>query len=258
MSHSGKLPGSRVLLGKSLRGLKAHWKLYLGIIVLVALPTNIIETYFAPAAGLQSYLSMAGLFMNVALLYAVIRVADRGQDFGIRTAYYSGSHAVLRLFIVLFWIFVMLLPLIAGSALYAAGVSGNITPSAGEQILLGVVALVVAVPSLWLMGRFVLSLVAVVDHEIRPLHALRLSWRLTAGLFWPVFGRLVMLVVWTFLILLLPLVILAVLYALTHWLFWLMLIQILTSLVGLPLFALYGFYLYEALGGRGTFAKGAA
>lgn len=251
-----KLPGSRALLGRSLRDLRAHWKLYLGIVALVALPTNIIETYFAPGAGLQSYLSLAGLFMNVALLYAIVRIADRGQDFGVRTAYYSGSHAVLRLFIVLLWIALMLVPLGIGSEIYAVGMAGPVTPSVGEQVLLGVLGLLFALPSLWLLTRFVLSLILVVDHEVRPMRALRLSWRLTAGRFWRVFGRMVLLVLWAILIMLVPLLVFGILYAVLHWLFWLMLLQLTASLIGLPLFALYGFYLYEALGGGEVTGKG--
>jgi hypothetical protein len=245
-----KLAGSRTLLRRSIRNFSAHWKLYLGIVALVALPTNLIQTYFAPGSGLQSYLSLAGLFMNVALLYAIIRIARRQDKFGLRTAYYSGSHAVLRFFIVLLWVGLMLVPLAIGSEIYAVGVAGPITPSVGEQVLLGFLGLLFAVPSFWLLTRFGLGLVAVVDHEARPLTALRLAWRLTRGRFWTVLGRLVMLVVWALLILVVPLGVLALVYAGLHWLFWLMLLQLTAALFGLPLFALYGFYLYEALGGE--------
>jgi hypothetical protein len=258
LSKPAKLPGSRKLLRRSLAEFRAHWKIYLGIVALVSVPVNIIETYFAPGAGLQSYLSMAGLFMNVALLYAVVRIADRGQDFGVRTAFYSGSHAILRLFVVLIWIGLMIVPLAVGSEIYAVGMAGPVSASLGENILLGLLGLIFALPSLWLLGRFSLSLVAVVDHEIRPISALRLSWRLTAGRFWPVLGRLIMLVIWSILIMILPLGILALLYGVMHWVLWLMLLQLVAALIGLPLYSIYVFNLYEALGGGEAFSKGAA
>jgi hypothetical protein len=253
-----KLPNSRQLIRRTLADFRKHWKLYLGIVALVTVPTNIIETYFAPGAGLQAYLSLAGLFMNVALLYAIVRIADRGQDFGVRTAYYSGSHAILRLFIVLIWVAFMLVPLAVGSEIYAVGIAGPVNPSVGEEILLGILGVLFAAPSLWLIGRFFCSLVAVVDHEIRPISALRLSWRLTAGRFWPILGRLVMLVVWSILIFILPLGLLALLYAAMHWLFWLMLLQLAAAFIGLPLYSIYLFNLYEALGGGEAFSKGGA
>lgn len=253
-----KLPGSGALLVRSLKDLRRHWKLYLAVVVLVALPTNLIETYFSPGAGLQSWLSIAGLFMNVAVLYAIIRHHRSGDRIGLRTAYYSSSHAVLRYFIVLIWLGLMLLPAAAGSQIYLAGVSGAVSPSVGEQALLALAALIVSLPSIWLIIRFVLAMVAVVDHEARPMTALKLSWNLTEGRFWAVLGRLIMLVLWSALLLALPLIILGVLYALLHWLVWLMLMQLAASLFGLPLYALYAFYLYEALGGGEAFGKGGA
>ena len=220
--------------------------LYLAIVGLVIIPANILSTYFGANgdAGLQTYIGVAGLFMDVALLYAVVRKHREGDGFGLRTAYYSGSHIVLRFLVVTLLLGLMILPLGIATEIYTAGSSG-VALAGGEMVLLGLVGLPFVLLSWWLLIRAGLAWVVVADREVRPVMAIRLSWRMTRRRFWPVAGRVAGLVLWLIILLVLPMVVLAGLYEVTGNLFFSMLLQIMVSLIGVPFITLYGFNLYD-------------
>lgn len=247
-SKPAKLPGSWSLFRITWADLRRDWKLYFGIVALVTIPTDILSTYFGADTGttFAAYLSIAGIFMDVALIYAVVRRHREGDDFGLRTAYYSGSHAVLRFLLVALMLGVMILPLAIGTEIYGLGVAGG-GGSVGESFLLGIIGLPFVLVSLWLLARCVLSLIMVVDREVHPISAIRFTWRLTRRRFWPVFGRLMSLLGYVLLALISPIVVFGGLYLVSRNSFFALLLQVAISLIILPLVVLYGFHLYDKL-----------
>ena len=242
-----KLSKSWPLFKLAWADLLQDWKLYVGIVALVTIPTDLLTTYFGATSGstLAAYVSIAGIFMDVALVYAVVRRhRESKKSLGIRTAYYSGSHAVLRFLLVALMLGVMILPLAIGTEIYSLGVAGG-GGSIGEAALLGIVGLPFMLVSIWLLGRCLLSLIMIVDREVHPVSAIRLTWRATRRRFWALFGRSLALVAYLVMVLILPIIILGIIYLVSKSSFFAVLIQVAISLVALPLIILYGFYLYD-------------
>jgi hypothetical protein len=117
--------------------------------------------------------------MNLALLWAVGRV-ESGKSVSLSDAYYRGTASILRFVLVAAVVTLMSLPAVFALLFYQYGaLNATVVISGGEKALLAVVALLVALPSLLLVPRFIFGLSVVVDTELAPLAALGQSWRLT-------------------------------------------------------------------------------
>lgn len=239
-------------LGKqALAELRRHWKLYTLIVALIEVPTNLATTYLGITAGTdtEAYLAIAGVFMEVALIYAVTRYRRGQAVITLREAYYSGSRVVLRFILVVALLAVMLLPLVVASDIYGVSASSTTPVSSGELILLGSISLILALPSFWLLGRTLLAIIAVVDNEdeLRPVTAIRLAWRLTRHRYWRTLGRMLAVILWQIPIIILPIIVLGGLYVLTQNVFFVAVLQMAIAIVVLPFTMIYGFGLYDNL-----------
>jgi hypothetical protein len=126
---------------------------------------------------------------------------------------------------------------------------GNLTsPSFSESLLLGLVGLVIAIPSLWLLIRFALAPIIIASEDVRPWRSLQRSRELTLGRFWQVMGRYAVLIAWLFLIGVIVTLLITALGLVWHNAVALDFIyQFVLSLVGLPIGSVYLVRLYQAL-----------
>jgi hypothetical protein len=227
-----------------------RWKLKLvAVVAVVALPL----TLFGFLAGISqdptfsAYSSFLTLVMNVALLSVIINKV-RGKSLSVRMAYYEGTAPLVRFLLVAFCLALMLLPFFLGALVYVSGVSGGtLVASAPEKAVLGLIWIVLAVPSLLLITRFILATVIIMEPGMTPMAALRQASRLVRGRTFRVAGRLLVLGFVAVVILTVPTAI-----ATTTKVAWLSsiglaLAQLVSSVLVLPVSDLYLFRLHESL-----------
>lgn len=165
------------------------------IVGVVAVPVNLLGLFgtLSEDTSFNAYSTIAALFMNVALLTAIVHLAGgANQRLSLGDAYYDGSSAVLRFVIVSAVLSLLALPLLIALVVYTIGTypTAGTVPGPAEHAILGGVAFLVALPSLWLLTRFLLALPITVADGQRPVAALRRARQLTLGRFWAVLGRL--------------------------------------------------------------------
>jgi hypothetical protein len=244
-------PGGWELFGDSLRAYREHPWRYLLIVGIIAVPTNLIglSSSLASDPTVVLYLNLASLFMTAALLWAVANGQDNVK-FKLRQAYYDGSVILVRFILVVAMLALMVLPGAIGLSLYGLGTASTVAPvSVAVQLLLGGLAILLFIPTLVLLVRFIFSIYRVIVEGDWPIAALSHSWRSTRGSFWPLTGRLALLVVWIVLAMLAPLIVLVGLAVITHLYFFIVLLQLAFSLLAVPLICLYTFRLYQVLQG---------
>ncbi len=247
-----KLPSAWQLAVRSWRDYANYWWFYCLVVALVMVPLNLVSLFghLGEDASFQSYAAVATIFMNTALLYLIVQLGAGRGLVGLRTAYYDGSAAALRFIVVSVALAVMIIPAVLGMTVLALGyTSVTAAVALGEKLLIGGLGLILIVPSIWWLARFAFSLVIVVAEGARPMAALKRSRQLTLGRFWPVFGRLI--------IMLLLLVLLAVAVYIPVGLLGMVakgqanlllaIYQLVVSLTLLPLATLYMFKLYRDL-----------
>jgi len=134
---------------------------------------------------MNAYTSIASIVMNVALIWAIVRAEKTGEVPRISSSYYDGSVAIVRYLLVTVLLVLMLLPAAFAAAIYLASMSSiNTTSSLPEQLLIGTVCVLIALPSFWLIIRFGLAPIAAVDTGLPPIAALRYARNITIGHFW--------------------------------------------------------------------------
>jgi hypothetical protein len=251
-------PGWR-LTTAAWRDFRFGWKRYLIIVGIVAVPGNLL----ALNAGLaQSQLftattSFAAFIMNVALLWAIGRRDATGRLPTVAESYYDGQVGLVRYILTAAVLVLMLLFFTVGLILYAAGqVSPGVTSSAfsPDLLLLAFVWLILSIPSFFLLTRFSVAPLAAVVDNLRPIAALRLSWRLTRRRFWAVAGRLVVLGL-VIVVLSIPITLVAVLLSIAHaGGFATVFFEIATTMLALTISDLYIMRLYRNLEDTATIA----
>lgn len=245
-----ELPSPWKLFTGAIADYRAHWRLMLGILAIIVVPTSILSTYLinpATDTSLAAYIAFAQLIMNTALVYAVVALSE-GQKLTIRRAYYDGSAALVRLILVSVLFVLMLLPLVAGLFIIGAGVvAAQGTLALGEGILLILLAIGLALPSFILLARAFGAVFALFQDEKWPLAAVRFSRNLTKGKTAPVLGRLLAMGIFLAVVAVVPAAIFGGLAALTHWSFFTLLLQIVITFLLLPLSNFYMYRLYKEL-----------
>ena len=247
---SPKLNSGWKLYRISLRAFVVDWRLYAKILLLVAVPSDLLAMVGSLASNtfFSDYSSMAAIVMNVALLWAVIRRREGGLESTLAESYYDGNVALIRYVLVSVLLVLMLVPLALGLALYGASLYvQGINPFSAVELLVGLVALLLASPTLVMLVRFGLAPISVVRDGLRPFAALHRSWRLTRKHFWAVAGRLVLLIVFLTVTSIPATVVTVLLSALKAKIFAVALFEILETLIALPLFDLYTLELYRQL-----------
>ena len=249
MSASHNLPSGWELWKNTLANFRLHIWHYILIVLVVTIPNQIINTLANGDSTVAVYSLIASLFMNGALLYAVIRFkAEPDSKPKLRELYYNSSSALLRYIIVSLTLAVMLIPAAFGLWLTGAGGNANAAPALGEQLLLGFIGLIIASPSIYLLIRNGFSTLIVYEGTTWPFQALRRSRKLTRQHFWALLGRNLIMAL-GLLVAILPLTIVCIgLFLLTHVKFFLTLNQIINVTILLPLFYIYLYELYKSLG----------
>jgi len=192
-----KLISSRRLMATALREWRSNWKPYTKIIALVLVPSIIVAQFsnVASSATMRTNISAAAVFMSLAITWAFVQQRKTGRVPNVPEAYYRGTASFLRYALVGLALLIFLIPFSLGLGLYAiAIIVAETTGVYGvEQILVGFVALVLSMPSFFLIVRYGLAPYSLVYDDLRPIAALRAARHLTLGRFWPVAGRLAML-----------------------------------------------------------------
>lgn len=168
--------------------IKQHPKL-LWIVAIILVPTTLLTSTGGNASTDSSgFTTMASILMNLALIWAIIELAEN-RPITIKDAYYKGTAAFVQFMLVALLLVLMLLPLIFGMAIVGLG----ILPASAqlpERILLGLLAILLCAPTVYWLTRNVFALFIVCESQTSPLAAIRRSKQLVKGRFLAVFGRL--------------------------------------------------------------------
>lgn len=229
---------------------RANWKLFVGIVLVVSIPASIASVYLidpATDSSLTAYLTLAQLAMNAAVIYAIFKLHAK-EPVSVKDAYYNGSAGFIRLVLTAFVLVIISLLLVFGLLILFLGLLVPETALAlGEKLLISLLSLILLVPGFYLLARTVLSLFVVFDSPKGPLQAVAESWRLTAGKGWKSQGVLFFMLIFIFLLVLVPAALLVVLLSLTQVLFFQLLLQVLVGITVLPISNLYLFNYYQGL-----------
>ncbi len=248
MSDSYKLPSGWQLWRKTIANFRRHIWRYILLVLAVIIPTKVINTLAGGDSTVAVYTLIASLFMNGALIYAVIRLrAEPASKPKLRELYYNSSAGLLRYIIVSVVLAVMLIPAAFGLWLSGAGASANAAPTLGEQLLLGFIGLIISIPSIYLLIRNGLASLIVYEGTTWPAQALKASRDLTKGHFWAIVARYLIMAL-GLLVAILPLTLVCIgLFLLTQIQFFITLNQIINVTLLLPLFYLYTYELCKSL-----------
>jgi hypothetical protein len=262
-AQAATLPKPWQLLKQAIADYQSHWRTVVKIMLVVGVPVAILSNLTASTgdATISAYLAFAQLCLNVALVY-------------------SGSALLVRLILVSVMLIGMALLLFLGLLILAYGVfstGGDLTGF--EQILLVILAVAVAIPSVILVTRALWALYVIFETPQGPIEAIKVSRELTkkrvlaslgrvvalgllllATLAVPLFiGMLVRTQRWSrgvaaaavgvFLVSLVasPVTLLLVLQSLLHTTIITMLLQVIVTLTVLPLANFYLYRYYQAL-----------
>lgn len=223
------------------------------IILIVMLPVLILGLITSNDQVLGNYGSLATLVMNIAVVWAVIRLKQGDKKITLRQAYYDGTVRFVAFVGVLGVLALQLIPFLIGGLVYVSGSTGaTIGLSTAEKVLLGGVWALIALPSIYWLTRSVFGLYLVMDKAVAPVAAIRASGRLVKGKFWSVLGRFVAAAVVLVAIILIPSILLSTLPDSASWAARIgtSLLQLLSSLILVPYASIYGYNVLEALGGK--------
>ena len=245
-----KLVSSWRLFRTSLGQYRAGWRRYVMITGLVAAPVALLSMVVRPDDAMSgAFISMALVVMNVALVWSIMHHLRHGGLPTLASAYYESSSLFLRFVLVSFALVSMLIPLAFGLILLGISLMDTAaTPiTSGEFGLLTLVTVVIGLPSFYLMVKYLLALVAVAVHDLRPIAALRTSSRAVSGRFWATVGRMIALVFFM-LVISVPISLITALLAFGKLsALGIMFFNLLTTIIALPIANLYLFNLYQAL-----------
>ncbi len=197
-----KLTSGRSLFAATLRGYRAHWKAYVALLSIIAVPSALLNLIGASDSLSSALVAFAAIIMNTALIWSIARNEKTGKFPSIKQAYYDGSEALVRFLSVSLLLVIMLIPAALATILldlsFSAGDQlGQFSP---EAVILGIAAGLIASPSIYLMVRYALAYIGVVRDGLHPVAALRRARQHTLGRFWTVFGRFIVLGLFLFLI----------------------------------------------------------
>ncbi len=276
-----KQPNSFRIFYKSLNLLKDHWKLFAVIAVIYGLASLIFvrgassglnltdlkatlqnsvhgdSSSLVAGATLVGYLfgnsnssnnptggvyqTMLIILFSLVIIWSLRQILA-GKKINAKAAFYNGTYPLIQFVLVLAIIGLQLLPLLLGSWLFATVASGVIGAAAFEQFLWAVLALVLAILSVYWLGSSVFALYIVTLPQMTPIKALRSAKELVSGQRWTIIRKvlflpLALLVLATFVML--PIVLLVT--AAAEWIFFGL------GLLILPFVHAYMYTLYREL-----------
>lgn len=220
-----KLPSIWWLLKETYGTIRDNWKLFLGLgviytlfyklMVLSLIRTDVASvrailielnesrlsmmgTLFSAAAGTSaSSDGRANLFANVLTVLFILctvwalRQIAMGKDIKIRDALYSGTGQFFSFMATILVVFVQSLPMAIGFFVYATAKASNTLNGGVEDLAVFVVAVLMTTLSLYWMTCSVVALVTATVPGMYPLAALRATKDMVAYRRFPVFLRLI-------------------------------------------------------------------
>lgn len=267
--QSETIPDVRRLSRQAIGTLWRHKKLFAGIIVIYGLLNLIFVTGFGAGidvagvrnqfssrviGGLAAYTQLisgsgstsdqaASVYQSVffmvaslALIWA-LRQVYAGNTVRIRDAYYKGMYPLVPAVLVLLWVAVQMIPLIIGVNAYSFVVANGIAATAIEVILWGLLALALALVSLYFLAVSLFGFYVSTLPDMTPVKALRLAKQLVKGRRWTVLRKVLFLPL--MLVLITAVILLPVIFIVPA------LAQVLLLLLGPALLAVGHSYLYS-------------
>lgn len=181
------------------------------------------------------------LVMSLAVIYA-LRMTLANEIIRLRDAFYQGMYPLIPFLLVLLVVALQCLPFLLGATIYNIAVSTGIAGDVGEQALWGILFLLLAGASVYMLCSSLFALYIVTLPGMTPMKALRSARELVRFRRWPIIRKLfflplVLLVAAA--VIMLPVIL--VLPVLAQWLFFLL------TMIGLVAMHAYMYVLYREL-----------
>lgn len=239
-----RLPKVWQLITSSIQILVNNPKLiWLAAVVLI--PSRLLG--MTSTSETAAFATVAAILMNQALIWGVGQ-NDRGKKFTIRDAYYIGTAGFLRFTLVALALVIMMVPLVIALSIAAFGILPP-TAVAAERVLLGLVALLLAAPTVYWLNRYVFGLIIVNESDLGPIAALRQSGVLVKGRWVKVFKLMIVAFALISVAGSLPILLLAATGGRANQ-YLLLALQVVIGLVTLPFLNVYAYQIYRALNGQ--------
>ncbi len=227
-----KLPGAWHLLWQSLLMLKRHWKLFGTITVIYGLLTYVLVKgvgggtdlseiksafqsvvsgklaslatgavlygYLLGSAGSSTseigslYQSLLIILVSLAVIWSLRQVTAR-KEIRARDAFYKSMAPLVPFILVMCVIGIQLLPLMAGSWLYATVMGNGIAVTLLEKMLWGTLFFLLALLSLYMITSSLFALYIVTLPDMTPMQALRSARQLVLHRRWTVLRKIIFL-----------------------------------------------------------------
>ncbi len=257
---SAKLPTARSLALAALRDFRRHFRAYLAVIAIVAVPVNLLLLLptLADDPTITAYTSFAYLAMNLALIWSIVHVVDSGTRITLKRAYYDGTAPMIRFVLVSLLLALLSIPASIGLYLIGMGSDPLAAPSLGERVFVLLLAAIFALPTIFAFVRLMLAPYAVVARSLTPRSALADSWNATRGRFWRTFRYALAMLLLVFGIAAIPTIIYTLLLIVVPTPAFLGLFQLLLTMTVLPFIHLYLYRVYLALSAARPAGEGKA
>lgn len=247
------MPKTRTLITRSIKEIWQYKSTLFPIILLIMIPVVALSLLTSSDQTLGTYGSFATLIMNVAVIYAVIKLKTGTKKVTLSEAYYHGTGRFVAFMCVVGLLGLQMIPMLIGGLIYLSGSTGATVGLGPVEIaLLGGIWLLFALPTFRWLVRSVFALYIAQDSSIRPIAAVKQSSALVRGKSWRVFGYVLAGAVLMFVVLVIPSLAISTLPDSASWLAKIAtsLLQILSALILVPFASLYGYNILEALGAK--------
>lgn len=147
-----------------------------------------------------AYQLFLGLIASLALIWGLRQVLAGNTAIRIRDTYYRGMYPLVPFVLVLLVVGLQLLPLVIGSSLYNTVISNGIAVYAVEKLLWGLLFLLLALLTFYMISSSLFALYIVTLPDMTPLKALRSARELVRYRRWSVLRKILWLPVMLLLI----------------------------------------------------------
>jgi hypothetical protein len=197
------------------------------------------STNVSAASG--AYQLMLGVLISLAVIWT-LRQLSAGQHITLRDVFYKSMYPLVPFLLVLLVLFVQCIPFLVGGLLYTFVVAGGLAVSAVEQIVFGIISIILIFISVYMLCSSIFALYIITLPDMTPRKALRAAGKLVRYRRGAVFWRLLVSVVLLFFALtavMLPFI--TWVAVLAPWIFYVL------TLAVLPVVHTYLYTLYKAL-----------
>lgn len=247
------MPKTLTLLKKSLIDMWGLRSSLAPIILLIMIPVVVLNLLTNSDQTLGTYGSFATLLMNIAIIYAVIKLKTGTKKVTLAEAYYGGTTRFVAFMCVVGLLGLQMIPALIGGLIYVSGSTGATVGLGPVELgLLGGIWLLFSIPTFRWLTRSVFALYLVQNATMRPVAAVKASSSLVRGKSWSVFGRILVGTIFMILVLIIPSLAISTLPESASVIAKLAtsLLQIISALILVPFASVYGYNILEALGGK--------